>query len=427
MTTPGKPEETTNPTSGHWLSRLLGGTVKVVLVVFIVGGAMAVYKHQMDTSPKAQRQKPPRQAKLVRVIAAKKGTCPTVIEAMGPVVPAQQVTLQPQVAGRIVEISEALIPGGIVPAGEKLITIDPRDYEVLVQQRQGDVARAGKDLKVEQGNQAVAQQEYELLGEVIIEEDRELVLREPHLASAQAALESAQATLQKAQLDLSRCNISVPFNAIIQEKLVDLGTTVSLSTRLATLIATDEAWIELKVPTGELKWLTIPEKNGDAGSSVKIYNTLAWGPGRFRTGRVVRLYGELEAEGKLAQLLVVVDDPFCLKPANRDKPKLLIGSFVSAQIEGRTLESVFAIERPFVHDNTVWIMDANDQLEIRPVQIVFSGPEEAFVSEGLTENEQLVVTDIAAPVAGMPLRLIEAEGEGIEQESPMALDEGERQ
>jgi len=426
MTIPKTPEKTSDPTSRHWLSKLLGGAIKIILVILIVGGAMAVYKHQMDTSPKARRQKPPRQAKLVQVISAQKGRCPTVVPAMGPVVPARQVTLQPQVAGTIVAMSDALIPGGIVQAGEELIAIDPRDYKVLVQQRQGDVAQARKNLKVEQGNQALAKQEYDLLGEVIADEDRELVLREPQLASAQAALESAEAALRKAELDLTRCTISVPFNAIIQEKLVDLGTTVSLSSRLVTLMATDEAWIELKVPIGELKWLTIPQKNGDAGSSVKIYNTLAWGPDQFRTGRVVRLYGELEAEGKLAQLLVVVNDPFCVKPANRDKPRLLVGSFVNAQIEGRTLESVFAIERPLVHDNTVWIMDAEGQLEIRPVQIVFSGPEEVFVSEGLTENEQLVVTDIAAPVAGMPLRLAEAEGEGIEQGAPMAPDEGGR-
>lgn len=426
MTIPKTPEKTSDPTSGHWLSKLLSAAIKIILVILIVGGAMAVYKYYMDTSPKARRQKPPRQAKLVQVISAQKGRCPTVVPAMGPVVPARQVTLQPQVAGTIVKMSDALIPGGIVQAGEELIAIDPRDYKVLVQQRQGDVAQARKNLKVEQGNQALAKQEYKLLGEVIADEDRELVLREPQLASAQAALESVQAALQKAQLDLIRCNISVPFNAIIQEKHVDLGTTVSLSSRLATLIATDEAWIELKVPISELTWLTIPQKNGDAGSSVRIYNTLAWGPGQFRTGRVVRLYGELEAEGKLAQLLVVVDDPFCVKPANRDKPRLLIGSFVNAQIEGRTLESVFAIERPLIHDNTVWIMDAEGQLEIRPVQIIFSGPKEVFVSDGLTENEQLVVTDIAAPVAGMPLRLAEAEGEGIAQESQIALDEGGR-
>jgi hypothetical protein len=88
-------------------------------------------------------------------------------------------------------------------------------------------------------------------------------------------------------------------------------------------------------------------------------------------GRVVRLYGEIEAEGRMARLLVAVDDPFCLKPANQDQPKLLMGTFVQAEIEGRTLESVYPIARPHLRDNnTVWIMDANDQLEIRPGQIV---------------------------------------------------------
>jgi len=426
MTTPKQPEKHLNDKQPSWLGLLLGGAVKLAIAAVIIGAALLVFRHLMRTSPRAQRMKPPRQAKLVRVIPATKGPCPTVVEAMGPVVPAQQVTLQPQVSGKIVSISDALIPGGIVAAKERLFIVDPRDYEILVQQRQGDVARAQKDLKVEQGNQAVARQEYELLGEIITDEDRELVLRQPQLLSAEAALASAKAALQRAQLDLTRCNIAAPFNAIIQEKLVDLGTTVSLSSRLTTLISTDEAWIELKVSTGQLKWLTIPQKNGDAGSSVKIHNTLAWGPDRFRTGHVVRLYGELESEGKMAQLLVVVDDPFCLKPENHDKPKLLIGSFVSAEIQGQTLDSVFAIERPFVHDKTVWIMDPNDQLEIRPVEIVFAGPQQAFVGEGLAEDERLVVTDIAAPVAGMPLRIATAEGQDVEEATRMAMDEGQR-
>jgi len=429
MTTPQTLEKHHQPTSRRWLSTLLGGAFKIILVLLIVVGAMAVYKHQMDTSPKAQRQKPARQAKLVRVLPLVKQPCPTMVEAMGPVVPARQVTLQPQVSGRIIEISDALIPGGIVHTEEQLIAIDPRDYEVLVRQREGDVAQARKNLKVEQGNQAVAKQEYELLGEVIADEDRELVLREPQLESAQAALDSAKAALQRAELDLARCTISVPFNAIIQEKLVDLGATVSLSTPLATLTATDEAWIVLKVPTSELKWLTIPQQNGEVGSSVKIYNTLAWGLNRFRTGQVVRLYGELESGGKLAQLLVAVDDPFCLKPENRDQPKLLIGSFVSAKIEGRTLENVFPIEWPYLRDNNaaVWVMDDANQLDIRPVEVVFGGPEQAFVSEGLGEGELMVVTDISAPVAGMPLRVAETDGGSAEQDTQMAAGEGESQ
>ncbi len=407
------------------LRRLVGGSVKILLSALIVAGAIAVYRYQIRTSPRAGRKKPPTQAKLVQVIPVKKDNCTTAVTGMGTVMPAQQVTLRPQVAGQIVDVSSDVIPGCLVQAGQGLIAIDNRDYEILVRQRQSDVAKAVKDLKIEQGNQAIAKQEYELLGEVITDEDRELVLREPQLASTQAAQESAEATLQKAQLDLARCDIAAPFNAIVQEKHVDLGATVSLNSDLVTLIGTDEAWIEVKVFVHQLKWLDIPQKNGDPGASVTIRNTGVWDTNQFRTGRVLSLVGELETLGRMAQVLVTVDDPFCLRPENRDLPQILMGSFVSAEIQGRRLTSVFPVKRSHLRDNdTVWIMNDAGQLEIRRVQIAFRGPDQVYVTEGLAENEQLIVTDIAAPVQGMPLRVARTEEQATQDDLQIARKKG---
>jgi len=168
----------------------------------------------------------------------------------------------------------------------------------------------------------------------------------------------------------------------------------------------------------QLKWLDIPKRNGDSGANVTIRNNGVWGEDRFRTGRVICLLGEVETQGRLARLLVTVDDPFCLKTQNQNLPQLLMGSYISAEIEGRTLSDVFPVLRSHLRDNdTVWIMDDDAQLEIRQVQIVFRGPDRVYVTEGLSENEKLVVTDIAAPVAGMLLRVDGAE-EHTEQISP---------
>ena len=46
------------------LRRLLGGVFTLVVVGLIIAGAVAVYRYQMRTSPRAQRKKPPRQAKI---------------------------------------------------------------------------------------------------------------------------------------------------------------------------------------------------------------------------------------------------------------------------------------------------------------------------------------------------------------------------
>lgn len=397
---------------------LIGGSLKILLSVLIVTGAVVIYRHQINNSPRAGRKKPPRQAKLVQVIGVLKEGCTTTVKGNGLVMPARQVTLHPQVIGKIMEVSPDVVPGGYVQTGQKLMAIDRRDYEIQVRQRQSEVAKAVKDLKVEQGNQAVAKQEYEILDEVITDDDRELVLREPQLLSAQAAQESAKAAMEKAKLDLARCDIVAPFNAVIQQKDTDLGASVSTNSQLVTLIGTDDAWIEAKVFANQLKWLDIPKRNGDLGANVTIRNTGVWGEEEFRTGRVLCLLGELETQGRLARLLVTVDDPFCLKPQNHNLPQLLMGSYISAEIDGRTLSDVFPIKRSHLRDNdTVWIMDDDGQLEIRQVQIVFRGPDRVYVTEGLAENEKLVVTDIAAPVAGMPLRVDGAE-EQSEQRSP---------
>ncbi|MHC4432893.1 MAG: efflux RND transporter periplasmic adaptor subunit [Planctomycetota bacterium] len=411
---------------GQKLRAFLGAASKLLIAAAIVAGAIMFYRYQMRTSPRVGRKKPPRQARLVQVISTRRGDCTTTVTGDGVVMPAQQVTLRPQVIGKVVKLSADLVPGGIVRDGQKLLEIDRRDYDVLVRQRQSDVAKALRDLKVEQGNQAIARQEYELLGESVAEEDRELVLRQPQLASALAAHESAQAALEKAQLDLARCDVNAPFNAIVQERKVDLGATVSLNTDLVTLVGTDEAWVEVKVTVDQLKWLTIPQTADDSGSTVKIYNRSAWAADRFRTGRILCLLGEVEKLGRLARVLVSVDDPFCLKPENSSLPQLLMGSYVSAGLEGRKLAAVFEIDRSHLRENqSVWIMNDEGELEIREVKIGFSNAEKVFVTEGLADNEKLVVTDIAAPVQGMPLRLAQAEKQTV-QDARVARKNGGR-
>jgi hypothetical protein len=137
------------------------------------------------------------------------------------------------------------------------------------------------------------------------------------------------------------------------------------------------------------------------------------------------LAGELETQGRLTRLLVAVDDPFCLKPENRNLPQLLMSSYISAEIQGRTLNSGFPIEVPHLRENgtAVWILDDAGQLEVRPVEIAFRGPDRVYVTKGLTEKDQLVVTDIAAPVPGMPLK-VAGTGEQIAQDNQVTSQKG---
>ena len=394
-----------SPDGQHGLARFVGKTLKIVLPVAILVGGAGLAFGLIETGPTAVRKPPVRQAKLVDVEPMQFGRRTVVVDAMGTVRPDKEVELRPRADGQVVWLSEEYVPGGILGEGDRLLKIDPKDYELVVQQRKADVAKAESELKIEQGQQNIAKREFELLGKNIAPEGKALVLRQPQLASVEADLATAKAALAQAQLDLARTDVTVPFNAVVQSRDVNLGTQVNSSTTVATLVGTDSFLIEVAVPVDQLKWLKIPRKTGEEGSSVRIYNETAWGADTYRTGRVVRLASELESDGRLAQLLVAVDDPMALKAGSEGKPVLLIGTYVRVVIEGIEVGPMVVLDRKYVHDgNKVWLMTADGKLETREIEVLYRGAEEILATGGLEAGERVVTTVLSAPVDGMALR-----------------------
>ncbi len=401
-----KSEESSTQTSTTIQS--MGWIFKLLIPVAILALAVFFFMVMVKTKPKAPQKPLEPRALQVHVETVHQTDVVAVLDQIqGPVIPAQDVTLSPQVTGLVSVLDAHFVPGGTVAKGQTLLRIDAEDYELVLQQRQSDVAAARLNLELEMGQQDIARQEYELLGEEISKQDRALVLREPHLAQAQASLDAALAAVAKAELDLSRCFIRAPFNAVIRSRSVDVGMRVSPGTTLATLAGTDEYWIEASVPVGKLQWIDIPREGQPVGSLVRIYDAWAWGPGRYREGRVFRLLSDTEDEGLLARLLVSVKDPLALLPENQGKPALLLGAKVDVEIQGESLESVVPIPRPWLRDGDyVWILDQDNTLKIQPVETSFRGRETVCVTHGLHDGQQVVVTDIGAPVAGMALKVM---------------------
>jgi RND family efflux transporter MFP subunit len=327
------------------------------------------------------------------------------VKAMGTVMPSQTVDLAARISGEIVSMQPELLPGGRFRTGEEILLIDPTDYELAVRQRRSDVAQAEYALKVEMGKQSVARSEYKLLGETIRQENEELVLREPQLKAGKAALDSALASLQQAELDLARTRIVSPFNSLVQERQVGLGSQISAGSNLVTLIDTDHYWVEVSIPADRLDWINIPGTNSSKGSAVRITQLTGWGGDAFRTGSVKSLMAGVDQQSRMARLLVEVKDPLCLQPDNKGKPQLTINTFVQVAIQGKTLASAFRIPRSALHNgNSIWLMTEQHTLDIRPVKIAWDENEYVFVKNSLHDGDRLITTSLAAPVQGMALR-----------------------
>ncbi len=381
------------------------------IIVVIISAAAAVW--MMQSGPKAKPRAKVRNAVMVDVRLIEFGPQTTTVSVMGTVKPQREVALKPQVSGEIIKISDHLIPGGRFAQNEQLLTIDPSNYQLTVQQLASEVARVEADMQIELGRQRVAQKEYELLGETVSTEEHALMLRVPQLESSRAVLEGTKARLEQAQLDLNRTTVRAPFNAVVMSREINRGTRVSPSTTLVTLVGSDHYWIEAPIPTSQLKWISTGQQGIAAGSLVRIYDTAAWGPNSYRSGQLIGLTAMVEVNGRMAKLLAKVPDPLALQSASAKQPKLLLGSYVRVEIEGKTLPHAAAIERNLIRDgDQLWIMDEQGHLDIRPIEIAFRGQDRVLIINGINDGERLITTNLPSPVQGMTLRLKETEAPG---------------
>ncbi len=401
--------EVERPMTPLW--KRAGLPVLVLAIGLLIGLAF------VRSAPQAKRKPAVRQARLVEVVSASITNERVTLHAMGTVVPAREVDLVPRVSGQIIAVHDDFVPGGLFKEGTTIVKLDPVDFELAVRQMQSDVARAKGDLALEQGRQEVAQREFELLPELVSENDRTLVLREPQLEQVRATVASAEAAADQARLHLSRTAVLTPFNAVVRERHANLGMQVTPGTPLATLVGTDRYWIEASIPVSQLPWIELHDASNARGSAgadgagsaqgsrARIYGESATEADPFRSGRVVRVLSELEEEGRMARVLIEVEDPLALKPENAGQPRMLLREYVRVEIEGREIANVTAIDRSLLRDGRfVWIMNDNDELEIHEVEIAFPERDRYLVRNGIREGAKIVSSDLSAPVDGMPLR-----------------------
>jgi len=378
-------------------------TLLISLGILVAGAAIILLI--FNTEPEAQRSGATKQtAMLVNTVQVERSNFTPTISAMGTVVPSQDVMLSPRVGGQIIQLSENFTPGGYVEEGEMLLQIDPADYRNALQQRISELQQAQTNLEIEMGRQNVARQDYELLDDSLTNENRSLVLREPQLNAARSNVQSAEAAVEQAELNLERTTIRAPFDAYILSRNVNLGSQVSPGDELARLVGRDTYWIETTVPLRHLRWIDVPQ-NGNGGSPVTIRNRSVWDEGEYREGSLFRLVGTLTDETRLARILVEVPDPHGYEQENNDQPRLMIGSYVVADIQAQELQNVVRLSRDYVRQNdTIWVNE-NDTLRIRDTEILFRDANYAYITEGVEDGEHVVTTNLSTVVDGSPLRL----------------------
>nr|MBF0222403.1 efflux RND transporter periplasmic adaptor subunit [Desulfobulbaceae bacterium] len=371
----------------------------LAMVVVLLGVGVASFKYLMASKPEAKRRTPDKMQALVEVMKVRSTVEPVIVKAFGRIKPAKEIALQSRVAGMVVSVHPDLVRGGMVAKGDVIAQLDDTDFNLAVKQKKDALAQANADLRLEEGSQNVARQEWELISTLtdVDSSTADIALRKPQLAKAQVKIQTAQTEVEKAELDLSRTTVRAPFSAIVREKHVNTGSQITTQTVIATLVGVDSFWIEITVPTNQLQWIVMPGGGGQP-SNVTVFS----GENRFK-GKILKLLPDLEQDGLMARILVEISKPMS---SENNKAPLLINSFVRVEIRGREISNIYKIPRSALQDKrNVYVATQEETLHILPVTVAWEDAEFAYIAEGLNETSRLIVSQLPAPIEAMPLKI----------------------
>lgn len=380
-----------------------GKVLRALLPLLLILSGGAAWSYFKATAPVMKKSRPQRAVTVVETMPAALTNARAQINAMGTVTAAKSVTLKAQVSGVVQSVPPNFMPGSLVKKGEVLVRLDPSDYEVSVRKARSALADATAALAIEQGSQTIAREELKLLTQ--ISEDRvdytDLALRKPQLAQAQADVASARADLDQALLNLKRTTITAPFNAMIMARSVNEGAYVGAQTELVTLVGTDVFWVEAMVPLDQVAYID-PSREGGAPAEISSQA----GPGTWQ-GRVIQTAGKLNDVGRMATVIVAVENPLGTREHPAAVP-LMVSDYVTVSISGRTLAGVVALPRAALQDdNTLWI-NRDSTLDIRRVSLAWKDRTRVYLASGVLPGEEIITSGLAVPVQGMPLKTLAA-------------------
>lgn len=387
--------------------------LKIFLPLVILGTAVLTTWLMIQSRKMPEPHETAFAGPLVEVMTVSRESRDVVVSGTGTVQPRREVAITPQVSGELVELSPQMVTGGFVEQGALLFVIEDTDYRFALERARANLAQAELELAKISGQAEVARLEWRRLNDAEQAEPNPLVVYEPQLKSAEAQRAAAAAAVAQARLDLDRTRVRAPFNAYVRSENVEVGQYVRDGNSVAVLAGTDEAEIVVPLPLEELSWIPLPAaETREQGGQAEIQLELG---SRVQTwqGRVDRLLGEVDPQNRMAELIISVDDPFGLESGAADAAQPLApGTFVKVLIAGKSLPDVAVVPRSALHDDaTVWIIDAEQKLRIRPVEIMRREREDVLIAGGLQEGDRVVLTNISGGADGMVLRPRPAEGQ----------------
>jgi membrane fusion protein (multidrug efflux system) len=353
---------------------------------------------------------PPPPPPDVQVAAVLQRDVPVYIEAIGQTRGSQEVEVRARVEGVLETIG--FQEGTWVQKGQLLYTIDPREYQATIAQREGDVARAEADLARLQ--QDVARYKPLAAENAIPQQTYDTAVAQAN--AGRANVESTQAVLERAKLDLSYTKIYAPTDGVVGKTEVNVGNLVGRGqTTLLTQISKIDP-IHLRFSLSEREYLQFIKDRDqisarmEAAGSAKFFKdapfemVLADGAVHPHRGKLVFVDRLVDpTTGTLLFEVAFPNPERIVRPGQYGRARTVVDFRPKALLVPQ--KSVSELQATY----SVMVVGGDNKVEVRPVTV---GPRTGglwVIEKGLTAGDRVIVEGIQKVRAGMTVKPVAVE------------------
>ncbi|HTF45261.1 MAG TPA: MdtA/MuxA family multidrug efflux RND transporter periplasmic adaptor subunit [Terriglobales bacterium] len=367
-----------------------------ILILAVVVGGFWYYRTSRSNSQSAAGETPAKggggrggrganTANLVVpvvVATAQRGDLPVYFNGLGTVTAFNTVTIHSRVDGQLVNV--AFKEGQFVHQGDLLVEIDPRPFQVQLEQAEGQLAKDQAQRK----DAEVNFERFKLLYQEGVIPKQQLDTQGAQVGQFDGAIKTDVATIDSAKLQLVYCRITAPISGRVGLRLVDVGNIVHAADATGLLVITQLQPISVifSLPQDQLPDVNSKLRNG-AQLAVDAYD-------RDDTSKL--------ASGKLATIDNQIDTTtgtYKLKSIfSNDDNILFPNQFVNVHLlvdtkHNLTIVPTAAIQRG-PQGTYVYVVEqqgADSKTKIQTVTIAQSTGNQVGLSQGINPGDVVVI------------------------------------
>jgi membrane fusion protein, multidrug efflux system len=397
--------------------RRLSGSTSPIIASFIIFGMISGIMSGCGKKEQAAYERPPA---AVTVAEAVTRDVPVYLDQIGKCVAREVVAIQPQVSGRITQLH--FTDGADVKKGDLLFTIDPRPFEVSLQQAKSNLdkntaakkqAEAALTRDIAQAKYGEAQaKRYEQLNKQGLVSDEQAEQMQTNadamsatvnadraaVRNAEEAIKVDEAAIESAKLQLSYCFIRSPIDGRTGQRLVDVGNVVNPgnTTPLLVIQRMDPIYADFTISQNDLSSVQRQMARGTLRAEVHIPDTSE----KPVVGQLTFLDNAVQDATGTVNLRATI--------ANKDR-RYWPGRFVNVRLVLDTLKGAVLVPATAAQlsakGHYVYVVKEDLTVEMRPVTVGQRQDDLMVIEKGIVIGERVVVTGHMGVMPGGKVRV----------------------